>query len=224
MCALTTTGFPAASAEAVSPPQAPNANGKFPAPNTTTGPSGRSTRRTSGFGNRWRFESAVSITASTHEPSRTNAANICNCPVVRARSPVNRASGNPVSARPRVIKSGPSATISSAIFSRSTANLSAGSRRQAANAFVAAARAEFTVAAEALWKATGSVSPVAGLLAVKVSAESATGFPAMRLRPCSFMNSSVVILPRWAQVWPPLARRKAEWVGGACGKSKPPAG
>ena len=47
-CALTTTGQPAASAEAVSPPATENANGKFDAANTATGPAGRLTRRTSG--------------------------------------------------------------------------------------------------------------------------------------------------------------------------------
>ncbi len=39
-CALTTTGQPAASADAVSPPATENANGKFDAANTATGPTG----------------------------------------------------------------------------------------------------------------------------------------------------------------------------------------
>ena len=47
-CAFTTTGQPAASAEAVSPPATENANGKFDAANTATGPTGRSIRRRSG--------------------------------------------------------------------------------------------------------------------------------------------------------------------------------
>ena len=50
LCALITTGFPAASAEAVSPPTTENANGKLLAPNTATGPIGTSIRRTSGPG------------------------------------------------------------------------------------------------------------------------------------------------------------------------------
>ncbi len=37
-CALTITGQPAASAEAVSPPAVEKASGKLPAPKTTTGP------------------------------------------------------------------------------------------------------------------------------------------------------------------------------------------
>jgi hypothetical protein len=40
LCALTTTGHPAASAEAVSPPATEKASGKLLAPNTATGPSG----------------------------------------------------------------------------------------------------------------------------------------------------------------------------------------
>src|SRR5271157_5188127 len=47
-CALTTTGQPAASAEEVSPPATENANGKFDAANTATGPTGRLIRRRSG--------------------------------------------------------------------------------------------------------------------------------------------------------------------------------
>ena len=39
-CALTTTGQPAASADAVSPPATENANGKLDAANTATGPTG----------------------------------------------------------------------------------------------------------------------------------------------------------------------------------------
>ncbi len=38
--ALTTTGHPAASAEAVSPPATENANGKLDAAKTATGPAG----------------------------------------------------------------------------------------------------------------------------------------------------------------------------------------
>ena len=46
-CALTTTGHPAASAEAVSPPATENANGKLDAANTATGPTGWLIRRIS---------------------------------------------------------------------------------------------------------------------------------------------------------------------------------
>ena len=48
-CALTTTGQPAARAEAVSPPGTEKANGKLLAPNTATGPSGTRTTRRSGW-------------------------------------------------------------------------------------------------------------------------------------------------------------------------------
>src|SRR5579864_2156253 len=47
-CAFTTTGQPAARAEAVSPPATENANGKFDAANTAAGPTGRVIRLTSG--------------------------------------------------------------------------------------------------------------------------------------------------------------------------------
>src|ERR1700742_4539417 len=47
-CAFTTTGQPAARAEAVSPPATENANGKLDAANTATGPTGRLIRRRSG--------------------------------------------------------------------------------------------------------------------------------------------------------------------------------
>ena len=47
-CALTTTGQPAASAEAVSLPATENAKGKLDAANTATGPTGRVIRLTSG--------------------------------------------------------------------------------------------------------------------------------------------------------------------------------
>ena len=46
--ALTITGFPAARAEAVSPPATENANGKLEAENTATGPTPMSMRRSSG--------------------------------------------------------------------------------------------------------------------------------------------------------------------------------
>jgi hypothetical protein len=49
-CALTRTGQPAASAEAVSPPGTEKASGKLLAPKTATGPIGTSIRRRSGRG------------------------------------------------------------------------------------------------------------------------------------------------------------------------------
>ncbi len=57
-CAFTITGFPAASADAVSPPAVENASGKLLAPKTTTGPRGRSMERMSGFGRGFRSGSA----------------------------------------------------------------------------------------------------------------------------------------------------------------------
>src|SRR5262249_42715364 len=75
-CAFTTTGLPAASADAVSPPPTEYASGKLLAPNTTTGPNGTSIRRRSGFGKGLRSGIARSIVASTHDPSRTTSANI----------------------------------------------------------------------------------------------------------------------------------------------------
>ena len=74
--AFTTTGQPAASAEAVSPPATEKANGKLLAANTATGPIGISIRRRSGFGSGLRSGAARSMRASTHEPSRTRRANI----------------------------------------------------------------------------------------------------------------------------------------------------
>ena len=62
---LATTGQPAASADAVSPPATPKASGKLLAPNTATGPIGTSMRRTSGRGIGCASGSAVSIIAST---------------------------------------------------------------------------------------------------------------------------------------------------------------
>ena len=70
-CAFTTTGQPAAKAEAVSPPAVENANGKLLAPKTTTGPIGTSIFLKSTFGMGCRSGIAVSMVASTHEPSST---------------------------------------------------------------------------------------------------------------------------------------------------------
>src|SRR3990172_6914375 len=68
-CALNTAVDPAANAEAVSPPATENARGKLLAPNTPTGPNAFCMLLISGFGIGWRLGSAVSILASTHEPS-----------------------------------------------------------------------------------------------------------------------------------------------------------
>ena len=62
---MTTTGQPAASAEAVSPPAVEKASGKLLAPKTATGPMGTSMRRTSGRGIGLASGSAVSMIAST---------------------------------------------------------------------------------------------------------------------------------------------------------------
>ena len=61
--AFTITGFPAANAEAVSPPATEKASGKLLAENTTTGPSGRSSERMPGFGKGLRFGSGRSMRA-----------------------------------------------------------------------------------------------------------------------------------------------------------------
>jgi hypothetical protein len=57
---LTTTGQPAARAEAVSPPAVEKARGKFEAPNTATGPMGRWISLMSGRGAGWRSGRAAS--------------------------------------------------------------------------------------------------------------------------------------------------------------------
>src|SRR5271156_4733269 len=73
-CALTITGFPAANADAVSPPATEYASGKLLAPKTTTGPSGRHIDRKSGFAG-FRAASALSNRARTHDPSSIRSAN-----------------------------------------------------------------------------------------------------------------------------------------------------
>jgi hypothetical protein len=77
-CAFTTTGQPEAKAEAVSPPATEKANGKLLALNTAIGPNGWSMRRISGLGTGLRSGRAVSIRASTHDPSSIKSANIAN--------------------------------------------------------------------------------------------------------------------------------------------------
>ena len=118
------TGFPAANAEAVSPPAVEKAKGKLLAANTTTGPIGISILLISGLGIGCRFGSAVSIDASSHDPSRTKLPNIFNWETVLPRSPIILASGNPVSRQHLSINPSPRLIISLAISSRNNALLS----------------------------------------------------------------------------------------------------
>ena len=96
-CPFTTTGQPAPKAATVSVPTTEMAKGKLLAPKTTTGPMGESMRRTSGLGSGWRSAMAVSIRASTHDPSRISSANNLAWLTARALSPVRRGMGRPVS-------------------------------------------------------------------------------------------------------------------------------
>jgi hypothetical protein len=91
---LSTTGQPAAKADAVSPPATENASGKLLAPNTATGPIPIRRMRRSGRGG-VRAGNAVSMRASRHEPSRSSSANRRSWPTVRPRSPSSRARGRP---------------------------------------------------------------------------------------------------------------------------------
>ena len=67
-CAFTTTGQPAASADAVSPPATENASGKLLAPNTATGPSAICRSRRSERGSGLRSGMAGSIRARASRP------------------------------------------------------------------------------------------------------------------------------------------------------------
>ena len=71
--ALTTTGQPAASALAVSPPGTLNANGKLEAAKTATAPSGTFQRRSSGRGGT-AAGSGASMTTPRNAPSSTMSA------------------------------------------------------------------------------------------------------------------------------------------------------
>ena len=75
-CPLTTTGQPAAKADAVSPPAVEKASGKFDAPKTATGPIGRWIIRKSDRGKGVRSGRAASWRASRKSPSRICVANI----------------------------------------------------------------------------------------------------------------------------------------------------
>ena len=83
LCALKTTGQPAARAEAVSPPAVEKASGKLLAPNTATGPSGIWRWRMSARG-RVRSGRAGSIRTPRKSPCRTTLAKSRSWPVVRA--------------------------------------------------------------------------------------------------------------------------------------------
>src|SRR6185436_18225221 len=84
-CALTTTGQPAASAEAVSPPPTEKASGKLLAPNTATGPMAMLRRRRSERGSGLRSGIAGSIRTSSQLPSRTTEAKSLSWFTARAR-------------------------------------------------------------------------------------------------------------------------------------------
>src|SRR5690349_21567378 len=77
-CALTTTGQPAASADAVSPPATENTRGILHALKNSTDPSGISIQRISGLAAGFLSGSARSMRASTQEPSRMSVANTFN--------------------------------------------------------------------------------------------------------------------------------------------------
>ena len=132
-CAFSTTGQPAAKAEAVSPPATENANGKLLAANTATGPTPIRRNRMSGRGGT-RSGSALSMRTSRHEPSRSKAANRRSWPTVRPRSPSRRARGRPDSAIARTINSSPMAITWSATVSRKVARCSSLVLRKASKA------------------------------------------------------------------------------------------
>ena len=142
-CALSTTGQPAAKADAVSPPAVLNANGKFEAANTATGPIGVATRRWSGRGGAASGR-AVSMTASASRPSLRAAAKARSCPTVRATSPRNRSGARPVSrpatsTRSAVTASSSPATASSRSASSNAPGAPGAGRRRKASAAAAAA-------------------------------------------------------------------------------------
>ena len=123
-CAFTTTGQPAASAEAVSPPATEKASGKLLAPNTATGPTAMWRCRRSERGSGWRSGRAGSMRASIQPPSRTTSAKRRSWPTVRPRSPSSRPRGRPLSAMQRSISGSPMSRIDWAIASRKRARSS----------------------------------------------------------------------------------------------------
>ncbi|MCY1235778.1 hypothetical protein D9M72_484070 [compost metagenome] len=122
-CALTTTGQPAASAAAVSPPATEKASGKLLAPNTATGPMAMRCMRRSGRGG-LRSGSAGSKVACCQRPSRSTVANRRSWPAVRPRSPCRRAIGSALSRWARSISVSPSASMPVAMVSRNAARCS----------------------------------------------------------------------------------------------------
>ncbi len=140
---MTTTGQPAASAEAVSPPATENANGKLLAANTATGPMARSTRRRSGRGGTV-SGLGESMVASTKLPSRSTSPNSRSWLVVRFSSVVSR--GSPSAVSPSAVDSSRSASASkaSATWSSTAARSAAGRFDQAGNAVAAAAQIRST--------------------------------------------------------------------------------
>src|SRR5690606_13261244 len=120
-CPFTTTGQPLAKADAVSPPATENANGKLLAPKTPTTPKGFCMYRISERGDGSLSGMAVSILASTHEPSLTTVANNFHCPTVLARSLITLGTGKPVSAEQRSIQASQRFKMSSAMVSKNKA-------------------------------------------------------------------------------------------------------
>src|SRR5580693_8870121 len=182
-CALTTTGQPAARAEAVSPPATEKASGKLLAANTATGPMGTRRDRTSGRRAGLRSGSAWSMRAPFQLPSRSAAANSRSCPVVRPTSPVSRGRGRPVSRWARSAASAPTASISSAASSSRRARCSMGAARKGSNADSASSAARATSLPSANWKPGSSAEPSAGSTAWKAPASPTTASPAMYMAP-----------------------------------------
>ena len=195
-CALTTTGQPAARADAVSPPATEKANGKLLAPNTATGPSGTLRWRISGRGNGVRSGWAGSMRAWFQLPSRSTAANNRSWPAVRPTSPVSRGRGRPVSAWARSTSASLIDSRLAAIASRNRALVSMGADRYAGNASAAAAQASPT------WERlpyayAGSIGlPVCGSTPRISSPVPRTGVPAISICPVrSSITVEVILAP-----------------------------
>ena len=123
--AFTTTGHPAARADAVSPPGTEKAKGKLELPYTATTPSGTLIRRRSGSGPMGESV-AWSMVASRNAPSVTTSAKKRSWKAVRRSSPWRRAGGNAVSSAAVVTRSSPSASSSSPIARSISARHSSG--------------------------------------------------------------------------------------------------
>lgn len=160
-CALTTTGQPAARAEAVSPPATEKAKGKLEAPNTATGPIACRIRRMSG---RPVAGSAGVSTACTWPPSRSTSANRRSWPLVRPTSPVSRTAPSAVSVSATATSSSRAASSASAAASRARARSAAGIADQTGNARAAARAAASTSVAVDTPTGSPTGSPVRGLI------------------------------------------------------------